>query len=72
MPVLEFLDQGSNHVVIMTERAFASVQEQLPPGVVELGEIRYFLKKERLLAIGHRSPVEVQVARKRTDRSKDR
>lgn len=72
VPVLEFLEQGSNHVVIMTERAFASVQEQLPVGVGELGEIRYFLKKERLLAIGHRLPVEVQVARKPTDRAKDR
>ena len=70
--VLEFLDQGSNRVVIMTERAFASVREDLPAEVVELGEVRYFLKKERLLAIGHRSTGEVQVARKRTDRSKRR
>ncbi|MEO2022645.1 MAG: hypothetical protein ABGX05_12565, partial [Pirellulaceae bacterium] len=70
--VLEFLDQGSNRVVIMTERAFASVQEDLPAEVVELGEVRYFLKKERLLAIGHRSTGAAQVARKRTDRSKRR
>ena len=62
VPVLDFLQQGPDRVVITTEGAFAAVRERLPDDCVVLGEVRYFLKKERLLAIGRKPVREVEIA----------
>ena len=62
VPVLDFLQQGPDRVVITTEGAFATVRESLPDDCVVLGEVRYFLKKERLLAIGRKPVREVEIA----------
>ena len=65
VPVVTFLEQGSDRVVITTERAFNSVREKLPGDCVVLGEVRYFLKKGRLLAIGRRPAAGLEMATQR-------
>ena len=63
IPVLEFLGEGSDRVVIVTGRAFETIRENLPPEIVPLGEVRYFLKDEKLLVVGHRSVGSFQANR---------
>ena len=47
----EFLSRGPGHFVITTERARAGFSN-LPLGVVELADVPYFLKSERLVLLG--------------------
>ena len=60
--IAEFLSRGPQQFVITTESAYKAAPK-LPPGVVKLKEVPYFLKKEKLVLLGW-SDERVNVARK--------